>query len=595
MHFMTFLQKLFKMGMFCHLCGAKNESDSRFCCDCGESLADNNQVESKEAEPDTSEIDGVIFTNTKALADKFEISQNVIHDYISSYVTSLNEANGFQYGLIDVKDFLSPQQPWSSHVEFLENTIKDNQIEYSYLHLFILGGGDIIPMPVIPLPDGLGEEDLDSDIPYAYLIKDDVGFEHYPGILFTSHYMLVGRLPFAADATYKSLKNYFERSLENANGVRLTKGFGIENIARKPLTSFVLEPAYKKGLFSRLSDATCGDRYVYNELHSSMPNHVDANLERESGIAQNDCFDYSADLFHILLHGDGTPANSQFFGELWHNNKRVRCPIALTTGHIANAKKTNVFVTSACYGGRFINYKSKDSMLLSALNNKTLIYFGASRTSISCCNISKDNTLVGVSPQTAAKPDDLRLNQRLANVFMKSLLDDQIISCGMAMQLARFATILPDDSERIDMSALYDALIYNLYGDPSLFCVTRGNEKETMVQAHIYKPLSDFEKKVGSDLNFFVEDIQPDSDSLLNKVRGMVDANLQKIREDVDKYLYANYNVDPRLLNGIFRVKYKDGTQMFRFVYKEDTEGFPLIHIVQTDSKGKIMSIAVND
>ena len=74
-------------------------------------------------------------------------------------------------------------------------------------YLFIVGGADVIPMPVLPQyisdPD-YSDTDIDSDIPYAYLLGERTLLYAGDGRNFPVRtiFSIAGRLPLAHDARW---------------------------------------------------------------------------------------------------------------------------------------------------------------------------------------------------------------------------------------------------------------------------------------------------------------------------------------------------------------------------------------------------------
>ena len=113
---------------------------------------------------------------------------------------------------------LSPADSWVEHGYLLADYYRfgrstaDDETNY----LFIVGGADVIPMPVLPQyitdPD-YSDTDIDSDIPYAYLL----GERTYPmlgtaEIFQYEQYFHTGRLPLAHDASLDDLAGYLRRA-----------------------------------------------------------------------------------------------------------------------------------------------------------------------------------------------------------------------------------------------------------------------------------------------------------------------------------------------------------------------------------------------
>lgn len=72
------------------------------------------------------------------------------------------------------------------------------------------------------------------------------------------------------------------------------------------------------------------------------------------------------------LHGSDTPGSACYFGDDGMSN-----PTAIFPHNLASARNFNILMTEACYGGRFIDYDKDDSMLLTAITNKTIEFLGS--------------------------------------------------------------------------------------------------------------------------------------------------------------------------------------------------------------------------
>ena len=134
--------------------------------------------------------EGVIFTNLQALARKFGTDAAAVRKLLAAYAEA-SAAHGIRYRIVDAGDYvflnpeagrnravaLSPADSWVEHGYLLADYYRfgrstaDDETNY----LFIVGGADVIPMPVLPQyisdPD-YSDTDIDSDIPYAYLLGE---------------------------------------------------------------------------------------------------------------------------------------------------------------------------------------------------------------------------------------------------------------------------------------------------------------------------------------------------------------------------------------------------------------------------------------
>ena len=186
--------------------------------------------------------EGVIFTNLQALARKFGTDAAAVRKLLAAYAEA-SAAHGIRYRIVDAGDYvfrtpeagrnravtLSPADSWVEHGYLLADYYRfgrstaDDETNY----LFIVGGADVIPMPVLPQyitdPD-YSDTDIDSDIPYAYLL----GERTYPmlgtaEIFQYEQYFHTGRLPLAHDASLDDLDN--ADRLTNVYMAKLLEGY----------------------------------------------------------------------------------------------------------------------------------------------------------------------------------------------------------------------------------------------------------------------------------------------------------------------------------------------------------------------------------
>ena len=126
----------------------------------------------------------------QALARKFGTDAAAVRKLLAAYAEA-SAAHGIRYRIVDAGDYvflnpeagrnravaLSPADSWVEHGYLLADYYRfgrstaDDETNY----LFIVGGADVIPMPVLPQyisdPD-YSDTDIDSDIPYAYLLGE---------------------------------------------------------------------------------------------------------------------------------------------------------------------------------------------------------------------------------------------------------------------------------------------------------------------------------------------------------------------------------------------------------------------------------------
>ncbi len=250
---------------------------------------------------------------------------------------------------------------WRTITVFGRSTADD---ETNYL--FIVGGADVIPMPVLPQyisdPD-YSDTDIDSDIPYAYLL----GERTYPmlgtaEIFQYEQYFHTGRLPLAHDASLDDLAGYLRARGQSprfdgrGQGLRADRshvafGLGFGQRAFPPQSTL---PGRRAGSMSvsirRTFVSPCVERSIVDKV-----------------------FDRG--------------------GLLLFQPARQRCPrphaasMLPTSSNVTRQSRpgswrpprNRTVVTEACYGGKFQDYGRGETMLLAAMGDMTLLYLGSSR------------------------------------------------------------------------------------------------------------------------------------------------------------------------------------------------------------------------
>ena len=212
--------------------------------------------------------EGVIFTNLQALARKFGTDAAAVRKLLAAYAEA-SAAHGIRYRIVDAGDYvflnpeagrnravaLSPADSWVEHGYLLADYYRfgrstaDDETNY----LFIVGGADVIPMPVLPQyisdPD-YSDTDIDSDIPYAYLL----GERTYPmlgtaEIFQYEQYFHTGRLPLAHDASLDDLAGYLRRAAKAPGSMAVGRAYGQTDLTWLSASASVSEPFRRNRLF----------------------------------------------------------------------------------------------------------------------------------------------------------------------------------------------------------------------------------------------------------------------------------------------------------------------------------------------------------
>lgn len=552
---------------FCYNCGEKLSDDARFCPECGTSVVD--ESANKKTISDLPRLSsnvksggeyskvGVMLTNSTLLAKKLSVSESDITSLLETYISHLKQ-RGYCYYLLDLNHFTRNNRWWDYQAALLDiykKSIEPMGSEYAYL--YIIGGDDIIPVPTIDyMLSGTSDDDIESDILYSYPYGSSTRNLLERAEIYKAELLyVVSRLPVANSSSYNDLVNFLQRSLDSfmRGGIEMTHVHAQCDPHWQIATTLALNITSECGLLSRyesLPQEIC----CYGRALLSPPISHE-NITK--------VFSDQATLFFFNLHGSDDPAGSSYYGKRLVDNMGMN---VFPMQAINYAKCDNVLAAECCYGARHVGYDRDNSMLYSALMNKTLLFLGSSR-------IALGETDSGYMEAGHVKP--LWGADLMCGAFVDGLLMGY--SAGDAMLYARKMFFLREDNiygDRdgvIDISDAVTLAEFNLYGDPMLGVCAGGDQKSASMKSSTVSKdcyIADKNSNIGID----VEDVTPKSVSLLQRVRGAVDENIDKITEKVGTALYANYGLKPRKPNRILKVKHKSGKCTYNVVYKGDND-----------------------
>jgi hypothetical protein len=431
-------------------------------------------------------------------------------------------------------------------------------------YLFIIGGEDVIPMPVIRhyMADNpnLNDKDIDTDIPYAYMLGGKTTKLLESGKLFEyEQYFHVGRLPFALDASLDDLTGYLRRVAECGGKLALNHYYGQTNMPWGEESQVVCTPLRNAGLTSASN--------AYKNLYIEIDNHQYDIVQGELfyslpiyGKFLDKVFDKEADFYYFNLHGSDRPTDAGFYADYIGE--------AIMPRNIASIERNNFFVTEACYGGKFQQYRRNESMLLSAITGKTLLYLGSSR--IAFCNnrYSIDNS------------------DRLANIFIEELLAGA--TAGDALAAAR-RSFFEYDNGRLYDQQLVSIVEFNIFGDPTISALADKSAYNAPNSRLIVSKSA--VQRVSESKCVYNSSNENRPQSIYEQVRQAVDNNIMKIRKVIDQELYEKLGVEPRSLSHIFHNRFADGKEFYSFDYIQDKENRKDLHCAITDKDGKIITV----
>lgn len=544
---------------FCHNCGQKIENDERFCSNCGVLLYSEQESHTVH-ETDATAKYGYLFTNLTALGKKLKVNASQIKELLSLFIAARKHEN-IHYEYIDVSDAgLSPRDSWEKHQKVLAGKYRHSLYHENkkIIYVFIIGGDDIIPMPVVKhfRPTGY-EKDIETDILYSFLSEPDTQQKlekwelfQYPQTVHT------GRLPLATDANWEHLENYVHRCvlLNQSKGIPLNEAYAQCDPHWKNVSIEVMKEIINSRCMPSYNPPI-DPRFYYQYIFLTPDITVDV---------VDKVFNADARLYYFNMHGSNAPSVSGFLGQSIIEGRGAS--IGISPRELARANKANIVVTEACYGAKYIQKRVGDSMLLSAVSRQTMIYIGSSRIAYGA---------VDQPFQSSVRTSNADI---IAQVFMSEMLSGS--TAGEALFKARSEVFkrTPETSAE-NMLTVTE---FNLFGDPSLKASGTSEHSKASETEDLIIPSA-------ATVKCEIENLYENkSGSILSTVRQLVNINLQHIREKIDKHLYEYYQIKPRELTHIFLNKYASGKKEYTYAYSLDEYTRLLVN---TSPEGEIMEI----
>jgi len=478
---------------------------------------------------------GIIFTDTRRIAKQCRSTSNDIYNIIKSYNQKLLKF-GHQYIIYDIDSTRFKDQDWQTYVDELSTFYDKQKIKPEYL--FIIGGTEIIPMPIfdnlsnVDVPDF----DYDTDIPYSYLKSYEIEDMIWDGSLYYEDVKLnVGRLPFGDDFQKTQLTNYFNKVIS-----ALEDGFEIKNCFGLSAEGW-----------QDASETVLDNLDVPNKFIDFSPTVSLSDID--------EIFDENSDVLYFNLHGSDAPEQPQFFGD-WD--------AAISPDQISKLVKNNIIITEACYGAKFIGYDTSNSMLLNSIHQNTLAYFGSSRIAF------------GSSTYFLFSADVI------AHSVLGSLSNN--LTVGQALSKARIDNIESaedeDDFSLIDLS-LVTAIEFNLYGDPSLKSF---NTKPTNNIRPSLKATKQIPQKIVKEEMYNKKANQ----NILEAVRAAVDLEFDKISKIIQKELYDKYDLKSDELQKITYQKSK-ANEEYLYIYSKKQKNLKKekLYFINCSKSGSIKKV----
>ena len=520
---------------------------------------------------------GIILTNANALARKYGCSTQDVYDVFNDFIQNAYDQRMYwtfldiaQYGM----DSANEPPSWIECNEAVSRCIAENKLTAGAdLHLFIIGGDDVIPIPRVEDPWPYGSERIPTDTCYAfegtYIVDllDNRDSDFTVGCARNN----VARLPLEDGKLSTDIRSdlgaYFNISGMYGDGIPVGNVLMISNRDWIPASCTMTQ--HLPLLYSNDDP-----ELIRNGMYIS-PKLLTQDAESLGIYCKS--LD-NADMLMFNLHGADAKGMCGFYSEAEAFN-----PSLLSHG------KARVFNTVACFGARYAGYERNDSMLLSALyGGGVLLYTGS---------------LVSVPMFSNGETDEVReliLNPGTGSeVLMRlyPLYQFKGMTGGKALLQAKCDYFNMCRNIEDDCFSMSTALMFCLYGNPMLNVRRSDHVIESALRNDAMPPAA--VKADGMPLRktmcqrLLKKDMN--SQSLIDQIRGYVDDNLNAIRTMVEQHLYRQLGLNPQTLDSIdqFSRPTIDGNYEmgYSFNYHDPNRQYGADTFVEVDTHGKTKRI----
>ena len=567
-------------SLFCPECGTRLPAGARFCMECGtrielESPATVAKEEVPVPNPASSPSCGVLLTDTRRLSQKYGCDTDEVAETLDTFIQTAGQ-HGMTWHLLDVAEELAgaseDEHLWLEYNELLSEFIAERQLPLGPgLPVFIIGGHDVVPIPMIEDPFGSSD---DGRIPcdMAYCFEGNFFSDLWDGgdRRITDDYVRnnVSRLPLEdgelEDDIDDDLGAYLARCQEYyADGIEVSSVMMQANSAWLPASRTMSE-------FLPLVTDTDDEEYVDSNMYVSPP----VSTEDDDSNAPLRQTLESAQMLLFNLHGSDGYNDAGFYSNVGE---------AFNTDLLDDADQTRVFNTVACYGARYHGYDSAHSMLL--YFKGVLLYAGS---------------LISVPMTELNVPDGVEVHdgsgsEHLMPIYCMELYKG--LPAGEAMMRAKleyFETFR--HMERDDFS-MATAMMFSLYGNPMLHVQRDEEVLRQAEQEHVLPRLP--EQKAAAPISrkriqHILTKDNGQEKSLLGEVRGLVDANLAAIHQQVQQHLYDTLGLEPRWLDHVdaFTIEgTKSQEQGYAYTYIDLSRPYGQRSMVEVDKRGKVKRV----
>lgn len=533
-------------------------------------------VGSKAEEPDEfNEHYGIVLTDTNMLAQKYGRSREEIIAVFQPFFETAEEQN-MHWGFLDVADHYDEMSSddWLEYNRLVSRFIQDYGLPAGPdLHLLIVGGEDVVPVPNVNDPYEYGNGMIPTDSCYSF------DGTYLPDLVEGGNFVLeisqarnnVARLPLEdgqiSTDPASDLGAYF-----NLSGI-FGGGIPVNSVVMNSNSEWI--PA--SATMSQHLPLLCGtdDPSLSRDRMYVSPGLLTSN--EEAMAIYSDSIEH-AGMLMFNLHGADSPDMPGFYS----SDEAFNPELLKQSG-------ARVLNTVACFGARYKGgYSREQSMLLSALyGGGILLYVGS---------------LVPVPMYSNHETDEARelmLHPGTGSeVFMRlfPLYQFKGMTAGRALLQAKCDYFNMMRHVEHDGFSLSTALMFCLYGNPMLHVKARGDvvaaaRNNTAIPAGEVKSVRIPIRKT------MTQRVMQKSagKSILEQAMGYVDNNLSAIRGMTEQYVYQALGLPPAYLDSIDALSRPAGNGNYEtgysFNYVDPYAYFSREKHVETDAQGRIKRV----
>ena len=545
---------------FCPECGTRINADCCFCPTCGTQI--------NEAKDSTFSSNGILFTNTQTLAEKYGCTRQDVLDMFDHIVELSYECN-IHWNLLDVADE-SLDDFWLNYNEKISNYLQEENLPYGMnTHIFIIGGDDVIPIPMVEDPFGSSDNGrIPCDMCYCFtgnFFSDMWDGEH----IITENYVrnTIARLPLEdgklQTTPSEDIESYFNLcSLYYDNGIPAEKVMMTANESWLPASKTMSEhlPLVNDALDTEMEQ---DGMYVCPPVTSDNEEAIEPLSESME----------KAGMLLFNLHGASRTGKSGFY----HDGGEAFSTELL---RYTNARVLN---TVACYGARYHEYERDDSMMLTAMySNGFLLYAGS---------------LIPVPMTELDIPEGVEVHEGSGSEHLMPIYCMEQyagLPAGEAMMRAKLEYFNTFRHFERDDFSLATMMMFSLYGNPLLRLQRSEEVLRKSEEMHVLPKLPQTKTVVSEPvcmkLTKRLIDNSLGSSTLLTDIRSTVDANLSAIHQTIQQNLYDTLGLEPRYLKHVdsFTIGNEKG---YIYTYIDNAKQYGNKAIVEVDPNGKIRKI----